>query len=411
MERLLTRLGSALLLILGAPAVASEWHFDASAEISIVDVGPLPSFQDGSQGKFRYGENDSPLQPTGGYLQIASDLDAAWHAKLTVTYNDQVDQKVDITEAYLQFRPLPVDGIRWRAKIGAFRPPISFEHSETGWATLYTTNASAINSWVGEELGGLGFEVIAKKDLASTNSLWSWTAAGAVLYGNDTSGVLMSWRGWSMNNWQTAWNGEIELAALPLFNFARSQEPVARPFLELDNEPGYYVWAEISKSASMRIRAMYYDNRADMDAQGYGQKGWTTTFSAISSQFALPADIGLIAQFMDGRTRWGRVRNGRRTVDNNFLSYFVMFTKSIHQHRLSVRRDWMRVGDNDFTPIDPNKETGTGWTASYQYKPNDHWTFGLEWMQISSKREARVFEGEDPSLTEDTLMLSIRWDL
>src|SRR5690606_3411051 len=105
-----------------------------------------------------------------------------------------------------------------------------------------------------------------RRDLASGDARWYWAAAGSLFYGNDPAGTVLSWRGWSINNWQTAWGGDIALADLPVFAFAPQQAPVSEPFLELDGAPGYYSWAELGLARSLRVRALYYDNRADPDA-------------------------------------------------------------------------------------------------------------------------------------------------
>ena len=59
---------------------------------------------------------------------------------------------LDLTEAYLQFRPYPRDGFRLRLKAGAFYAPISLENRASGWDSPYTLSYSAINTWLGKEL-------------------------------------------------------------------------------------------------------------------------------------------------------------------------------------------------------------------------------------------------------------------
>ena len=410
MERLLISRLALLAAILPSLACA-ELQLNAGFDVGIVDGGPLPSFQDGSMGKLRYGKHDDGLQLLNGYLQVQSDVQAVWDGKIVLDVNSQADNPVGVSEAVLQFRPLPVGGVRFRAKLGAFRPPISFEHGANGWETLYTTNASAINSWAGEELGGVGLEVVAKRDLASSGSNSYWSAGGALFYGNDPAGTLLSWRGWSINNWQTRWGGDVKLAELPVFQFAPDQDHASEPFLELDNRPGFYLWGEIGNAGRFRSRVLYYDNRADMDASGHGQSGWRTRFWSLSAQLALPWDFGLIGQWMDGSTYFGPVRDGRRVLDNHFDAYFLLLTRTLGSHRFSARHDWFGVDDENFSPIDPNNEDGTAWTLSYQYRLNENWLFGVEWIEIDSTRPARVFAAEPIALTERGWFLVSRWRL
>ena len=43
-------------------------------------------------------------------------------------------------------------------KAGAFFPTISLENDDIGWTSPYTLSASAINTWIGEELRTIGTE-------------------------------------------------------------------------------------------------------------------------------------------------------------------------------------------------------------------------------------------------------------
>ena len=395
-------------VLLVAFDVCAQLDIDAGAELAVVDPGRMPSFADGSQGKLRYGEDDNAIQLTSAFVQLSGggpSLDAT----LALDLNSQADSEIGIGEATLTYRPLPIDGIRPRLKIGAFRPPISLEHSARGWATLYTTNASAINSWVGEELGGLGAELSLRSDPTANPNGYYWQLGGAAFYGNDPAGTVLSWRGWSINNWQTRWGDEIPLFDLPVFDYAPGQAYQSEPFLELDDRPGYYANGEVGRTDSWRVRALYYDNRADPESHGHGQSGWRTTFTSIGIAGSLPADIGVIAQWMGGRTYVGPELDWGRPVDNDFDAAFVLLTRVWGAHRLSARFDRFGVDDNDANGLDPNQEDGDAWTLSYQHRFGDHWLGGIEWVRIDSTREAREFEGAARDLIERTLMGVVRY--
>jgi hypothetical protein len=410
--RLLTP-AALLLQILLSHCVWAEVSVDASVELLAVAGGELPGFHEGSQGKLRYGTDDDGLQLSSSYMQFEGDLDAVWHGKLGLHLNPQADRnKLGVIDAYLQYRPLPRAGVRARVKVGAFRPPLSFEHGPSGWETLYTTNASAINSWVGEELGLLGAEVSLKRDLASARSPFYWAVAVSGFYGNDTSGTLLSWRGWSVNNWQTPWGGVVALAPLPVIGAVPGQDQRIEPFLELDNEPGYYAWVELGHASRLRLRYLRYDNRADPLVRAQGQAGWRTIFDSLSLQVALPGQVGLVAQWLDGVTYAGpKLWGGRHAIDNGYDSQFLLVTRTVGAHRFSVRHDWFSVTDRDFNPIDPNDENGTGWTLSYQYRVDTNWLLGLEWLRLDSERPARVFEGAPERLVEEGVFAVVRWHL
>jgi hypothetical protein len=72
-----------------------------------------------------------------------------------------VGGRLDVTEVYLDWKPFPKNGWRWRTKFGAFYPPVSLENRAAGWASGYSLSSSAINTWLGEEFRTIGAEVTA----------------------------------------------------------------------------------------------------------------------------------------------------------------------------------------------------------------------------------------------------------
>ena len=410
-RRLLTLFVCAALF---ASEAVAELRLASALDWGFVAAHSKPSFVDGGQSKMRYGQGDDGLQLLTGYAQAQYDINAVWNAKVAVDVNPHAENKVGLIDAFVQYRPLPLGQVRLRAKVGAFRPPISFEHGADGWATLYTTNASAINSWVGEELGGVGVEVTIKRDLASAESDWYWALSGAALYGNDPAGTVLSWRGWSMNNWQTAMNGRVALPDIPIVRNTAHQRPYAEPFLELDGRAGYYAWGEIGLAGRARLRTLYYDNRADLAEQGRGQSTWCTSFWHVGFQASLPWNVGLVAQWMDGMTYAGEVAarwGNRHWVENAFDASFVLLTKTHDRHRVTVRRDWFGVDDLDLNPNDVNDEDGTGVTVSYQYKWSDRWLFGVEYLRADSTRAAREYDGEALRRSESSWFGTVRVSL
>ena len=87
----------------------------------------------------------------------------------------------------------------------------------------------------------------------------------------------------------------------------------------------------------------------------------------------------------------------------------MLLTRVWGGHRLSLRREWFGVDDNDANANDPNAEDGDAWMASYQHRFGDRWLAGLEWVRIESERPARVFEAEDVDLVEDGVYAVVRW--
>ena len=90
---------------------------------------------------------------------------------------------------------------------------VSLENDGVAWSPTRTLTASALNSWIGEEVRVTGLEAslelfLPTADLALT---------GAVFGGNDPCGSLLAWRGWAVGDRQTGRTDRLPLAPLPVF--------------------------------------------------------------------------------------------------------------------------------------------------------------------------------------------------
>ena len=116
---------------------------------------------------------------------------------------------IDVTEAWLEWRPVPQSAWRSNLKIGAFYPPVSLEHRAPGWSNPYTLSSSALNTWVGEELRtiGVGYEI---EHLGQqSGSAFDFGLNAAVFGWNDPAGVVVAFRGFAMHDRQTPLFGRI----------------------------------------------------------------------------------------------------------------------------------------------------------------------------------------------------------
>jgi hypothetical protein len=408
MGRLLTKALSVVLVGSFAVAAHADTRVKAMGEFGLTTAGRYESYLDGGMGKLRFGNDDQGAQFFGGFLQAENDFGEHWDSVISVDINDQLDNPIGFTEAILRYRPMPFRGARFRGKLGLFRPPISFEHSADGWATRYTVQASALNSWVGEELGAYGLEASVSNDRASGTRL-DWGLKAAVFYGNDPVGTMLAWRGWSPNNVQTRPGDKIPFADLPFFAIAPSQSPQAEPYLEIDNRPGYYVAADLGAAQRFKLRLMHYDNRADPEINKHGQYAWRTFFNSAGFQTELPFGVGLIGQYLWGRTYMGQKFGNERAVDIDFDAKFVLLTKVLGENRFSVRREWFAVDDKDGRSFDPSDESMRGWTLSYQRQISSNWRIAFEWLEVDGKRDARELVGLQRKGTEDALYATLRW--
>jgi hypothetical protein len=270
---------------------------------------------------------------------------------------------------------------------------------------------SAINTWIGEEVRTVGAELSISRRLEMFGGSHTLSLQGAVFTGNDLTGGLIAWKGWSVHDRQSRFGDELPLPPLPQIQpgmlFER-QNPYVEPFMEIDDEPGFYINGEWVVSKRFLIRLTHYDNRTDPLAYAEGQIGWETDFDHAGIKVTLPGDIGLIAQWMQGGTVWGPVINGTHVVDADFYSEFVLLTKSFARHRISARYDWFEVADNDQVPLDDNSEYGHAWTFAYLFEASDHVSLAVEALNIFSYREAWQYYGLDGEQTERQLQLCVR---
>jgi hypothetical protein len=385
---------------------------ETSIELSYIDVSGYPSWTEGSVGKLRYDSQNDGLVMSRAFIDyqalVTDTLDA--HVSLEL-YDDDLGALADFTEAYLEWRPVPRSANRYRLKVGAFYPRISLENTGPGWGSPYSLSSSTINSWVAEELRTFGAELSVTRRPQMLGGAHQFGVQAAVFYANDPAGSLLAWKGWSAHDRQTRFGDKLPLPPLPTIQpgemFA-AQDPFVAPFREIDNRAGYYVNGEWRLGNRVMVRAMHYDNRANPTILEDGQYGWTTIFDHFGAQVSLPADFGLIAQWMVGSTVMGPVINGAHAVDVEYESKYLLLTKSLDKHRLSLRYDNFDVTQNDDTDEDTNPENGHVWTVAYQFDHSKYVSFAAEWLSIKTHHCGWEYYGLDPTNTETQLQVSVR---
>jgi hypothetical protein len=346
---------------------------------------------DGGLGKFRYGNGQSSnlVNLDQAALEIHSRLDWSWSSRLTVKYADRQENPVDLTEALLIFRPVSTSQWRFNGKLGAFFPPVSLENSGVAWTSPYTLSSSAINSWVGEELKVFGGEaqMIYQRENGDKFGLM---AAG--FGNNDTAGVLLAWRGWSLDDYTATLNDQYQISnAGNLHTLFPKQAEYTKPFSEVDGRPGYYAGFSVERPELGKFRAMYYDNRGKPSAVVDGQYAWHTRFASLGLKIDLPWELELIGQGMFGRTQMGNQIGGLFAVDTQFWSHSLLLSKHMGPHRLSFRYDGFGTSENDYFPQDPNIESGHAFTFNYNITLEEHHQLNFELNHIASDRAARSY--------------------
>jgi hypothetical protein len=386
-----------------ACATARAGDFEIAIDVRAVSSDGQTSFLDNGQGKLRFDEEHQGLQL--GRLRAAWDQPLgetfALHAEASV-WDDDDKNPIDLTEAYVEWRPYPRKGFRSRVRLGAFYPPMSLENRALGWETPYTITPSAISSWIGEEIRTVGLE--GQVDWLGTRlgHDFDLQLTGAVFGWNDPAGTQLAAHGFAFSDRQTtlfgrvgAWQPDPDLAKKELF-------------CEMDDRPGYYLGAQLRYLDRAVLNVLHYDNRADptqfsADIRDFA---WLTKFDAGALRLESGNGWTAILQALDGETY---IAPGGFWLDWKFDSQSLLVAKRFGSHMIATRYDAFDItfrGDSSR----PGSEDGHAWTAAYSYDHGDHWRFALEWLRVSSDVAARPAAPGEPALAvESKIELSARY--
>jgi len=376
------------------------------------------SWLDGGFGKTRFdGKSDGDLQ----VLAVPVEAALIWQPRFTNSFVGNVsaawqygsdDEDFDLMEAYVTFIPPRRGSTNFAFKAGMYWPEISLEHATGGaWSTVYTITPSAINSWVGEEVKVVGveatlFQSFGSQDLSLT--------AGAFGF-NDTSGTLLSFRGWALHDVKNSLFNQYPLPPLNAF-ITGVQEDVTRSILEIDDRVGFYGRAEWRPVPSLVVNAFYYDNRGDPEAFTPNlQWGWRTRFWNAGLVADLGPDTRLIAQGMTGTTLMGfpGPPNGQRWVDTRYRSAFGLLTHRIGAGALSGRAELFDTNERG-RRMNPAEDDETGWAATIagRWPVWEMLTLFVEALHVESSRGARTTRLGEPRKESQTVLqaaLRFRW--
>lgn len=419
------RRGLALMLVFQASMAGAadddDRHvFEGAVDVSAIEVSsPFDTWLDQGEGKLRFSEDDGLLGFSRAFLEYRGRLTSTVSARGVLNINDTKDRVLDLTEAFIEWRPVPRTPWRVRSRIGAFYPKLSLENVDAGWSSPYALSSSAINTWIGEELRTVGAEIRVSRILTQLPSSPELAFEGAMFYGNDPTGALLNWRGWSLHDRQTGLTSTLPLPEIPAIE---PWEPVPdnsrglEPFEEIDHKPGFYAGVEWRMGDSLRIKYVHYDNHGDPEATNGMDYAWQTRFDHIGLQFTLPGDIGVISQWMDGITRMGPDLGPWHVWDSGFDSRFLMLTRAFGPHRLSVRYDDFDVHPYNDPDMYTNRDDGYAWMASWLYEWSEHVRLGAEYLAIATEhceiqQCAWVFNGLPQTSRQNQLQFTLRWHL
>ncbi|MEO8114416.1 MAG: hypothetical protein ABI655_08550 [Phenylobacterium sp.] len=381
------------------------------ADIRITAADGERGWLDGGFGKTAAsGAGDGGWQVKGEFSQAALE----WRPKfsfglsgyVTAQYQPSLDGRVDLGEAFLKYRGPPTPHGRWSARAGLFFPPVSMEHDGVAWTTPDMLSASAINSWIGEEVRVVGVEGSFERRLGEHEV----SVTGAVFGGDDTSGTLLSFRGWALHDIKAGVGTRFDLPVMSPF-MRTKQARDTMPLLELDRRAGYYGRVEWRPPIPVSFNALYYDNagsRVAMLSPTDKQWSWETRFLNLGARWEPDETTKVLAQVMNGETMMGIHKPAGIWLDMGFSAAYVLASRQIGDDALSGRMDWFATKDRTFVVEDDNNETGWALTGAWRHRLAPHADLLFEAMRVSSKRPSRALVHEPAKQDQTVLQTALR---
>lgn len=396
----------------GAADLLSAETLTLSGDLRISGINGEQGWTDGGFGKLRNGTTDG-----GRAIGELGQAALVWQPRLTWSLAGTVvvaasggdHPEAGLSEAFLTFKPLSDAPVRFSARVGLMWPPVSLEHSGADWAVTQTVTPSAINSWISEEVKLVGAEMTGSGRIGEHTI----TATAAVFDANDTSGALLTFRGWAMHD-RLAYAFHKQPLP-PLNEFMEYVQPrYSHPVLEMDpgvlSRPGFYAKLAWDPPFPVHVEVLHYDNNGDPEAvNDVLEWGWRTRFDNIG----LVAEPGpgwqLRAQAMAGRTLMGLQERGLIWIDTRFRSAYAMVTRQLADASISARIDLF--GTRNRGSIVTSEDNEDGWAATVAArKALGGGVVGLvEYLHIESSREARARLGIPADQKQDQVQLSLRW--
>ena len=383
-------------------AIFGPEAFHGLAEIRLASVNGEAGWLEGGFGKTGAKEG---LSLSDVSLEWTPRFNFAVGAVVTAELQPQISDHPDLGEAYLKLKAPPNVLGRLSGRAGLFFPPISLENTGIAWTHPDMISASALNSWIGEEVKVAGVEATLAREFGAHEL----SLTGATFGWNDTSATMLTFRGWALGAVKAPTRHEFELPPLSTFMSTR-QGDETYPFRELDNRAGYYGRVEWRPPAPVALEALYYDNvgdRTSMDAEG--QWAWETRFLNLGLRADLDDHTRLLAQAMRGETLMGfRFKGVDRWVDMGFQAAYLEVRRAYGDDALTGRLDWFETDDRTLQILDNNDETGWAATAAWRHRLAPHADLILEALHVDSDRPSRAYGGTAPQQDQTVLQSALR---
>ena len=371
------------------------------------------SFVNGGFGKTRFqgtrsGDYRARLVPAEADIVWEPRFTGSLSANVSAAYQHDHDPDIDLIEAFVNYLPQSTANVFVSARAGLMWPEISLEHSTGGaWSVVNTITPSAINSWVGEEAKVFGVEGTLHVTLGQHQLL----ATGGVFGFNDTSGTLLSFRGWALHDEKATAFGHFPLPPLNDF-ITLLQQHKTRSTIDIDKRPGYYLRLDWRPPWPVDLNVFYYDNRGKPSAFfDTGQWGWRTRFWNIGLSADLGPDTKLLAQGMSGSTIMGFKEGGVPWVHTYFRSAYVLVSQRLDDATAVTGRVEAFGTREHGSEMSPAADDEDGWalTVAVRHTFSPNLTGFLEALNVRSRRGMRSVLGYDPFQAQTVFQASLRF--
>ena len=331
-----------LLVICGlgaAPAASAQYDVDSDDRLwlrAVLDLrlvqGPAaPSWTDGGPGKTRYGgrstdsgfERVTRIELAQLALEFGAALPGDIRARAQVNIQNDIagDYTPWIVEANLRKEwGAPAGG--WGLQAGVMNLPFSLEHTGAAWSPELTISASALNSWLWEDVSLAGVEGEWWKDTQSGLRLGVLAGVG---YGPDLFGRLLALRGWAMGDGLGGINGDLRS------RMGRARISTMSVTAGPGRTPGSRSATRVSGFA---LKLGYFDNLGDQDEPGV----WHTRVATVGAIFHPHPSVDVIIQALRGKARVQTLTN-----DSDLRAFYALVSHRYRDHRFTIRYDEFRV--------------------------------------------------------------------
>lgn len=416
------RLLSACLvwLWLGSPAGA-ELVASGHAAVRGSSVRSQPSWLEGGFGRLPLGGASSTksAEDLTGQLQLTLDwqatpqLGAYLHGVLRAEPSTMEGHEAGIVEAYLYGGWDIGSSGRLRFQLGHLLLPTSKENVDIAWASPYTLSFSALNSWIGEEVRLTGLLVEHRTPLGDLDEV---LVGGSAFGGNDSTGALLAWRGWTLGDRLSTFDEVVPLPPIrsldPGGSFAPQLDRGSRPFGDdLDDRIGWAGYLRWQRPEVASVQWTHYDNRGDRLLHDR-EYAWRTRFDLLGFELHPRGPIhggafSFLGELLVGETGMGEPLGPEVQVDME--TAYLLVSWQLGGWRLSARYDTFEVTDLDSTPDDDNNDHGKAWTIAAFWEFHPGLRIGLELLDVESSRLPAALAGFDPDTDARSVFLELRY--